>query len=90
MFFLDEPFVGIDVSSEETIIRVLKELRDQGKTVVVIHHDLSKAEEYFDDLILLNVELVKFGSVQTVLEPETITEAYKTNIPFLQSAGVGV
>lgn len=90
VFFLDEPFVGIDVSSEETIIRVLQELRDQGKTVVVVHHDLSKAEEYFDDLILLNVELVKFGSVQTVLKPETITEAYKTNMPFLQSAEVGV
>src|SRR5699024_10817768 len=44
LFFLDEPFVGVDVSSEKTIIRVLKELRGQGKTVIVVHHDLSKAE----------------------------------------------
>src|SRR5699024_12256813 len=42
LFFLDEPFVGVDVSSEKTIIRVLKELRGQGKTVIVVHHDRSE------------------------------------------------
>lgn len=90
LFFLDEPFVGIDASSEETIIRILKELRDRGNTIVVVHHDLSKAQDYFDDLVLLNVELVEHGSTQTVLKPEKISKAYQGQIPFLQSMGVGI
>ncbi|WP_080873524.1 metal ABC transporter ATP-binding protein [Oceanobacillus timonensis] len=89
LFFLDEPFVGIDATSEETIIRVLKELRDNGKTVIVIHHDLSKAEEYFDDLLLINTELIDYGSTHKVLKPETITKAYQTQVPFLQANGGG-
>lgn len=90
LFFLDEPFVGIDAKSEDTIIRTLKDLRDQGNTVVVIHHDLSKAQEYFDDVILINKRLVEFGPPQTVLEPDTISKAYQTQLPFLQSEGAGV
>ena len=90
LFFLDEPFVGVDVSSEKTIIRVLKELRGQGKTVIVVHHDLSKAEEYFDDLILMNKELVKADETKKVLEPETLTKAYKSQLPFLKKESVGV
>ena len=62
LFFLDEPFVGVDVTSEETIIAILKELRDSGKTIIVVHHDLSKASDYFDQLILLNKELIEFGA----------------------------
>src|SRR5699024_10995088 len=52
-FFLDEPFVGIDVASEKVIIDILKSLRNEGKTIFVVHHDLSKIETYFDDLVLL-------------------------------------
>lgn len=90
LFFLDEPFVGIDVSSEKTIISILKQLRDEGKTVVVVHHDLSKAEEYFDDLILINKELVKSGAVKSVLQPEVIKSAYRSQLPLMQQVGVGV
>src|SRR5699024_345110 len=84
LFYIDEPFVGVDDSREKTIIRVLKELRGQGKTVIVVHHDLSKAEEYFDDLILMNKELVKADETKKVLEPETLTKAYKSQLPFLK------
>lgn len=87
LFFLDEPFVGIDASSEETIIRVLKELRDNGNTVVVVHHDLKKAKDYFDDLLLINVKLIDHGAAETILTPETITKAYQTQVPFLQTNG---
>lgn len=90
VFFLDEPFVGIDASSEETIIRILKELRNDGKTVIVIHHDLSKAEDYFDELILINEELIEAGSTQSVLTPETLGRAYQSQLPFLQPAEAGV
>lgn len=76
VLFLDEPFVGIDVTSEETIITILRELRQQGKTTVVVHHDLSKAESYFDKLLLLNKELIHYGEVNSVLEPAVMVKAY--------------
>ncbi|MFS0574781.1 metal ABC transporter ATP-binding protein [Sporosarcina sp. 179-K 3D1 HS] len=84
LFLLDEPFVGIDVTSEEMIIRILKELRDQGKTIVVVHHDLSKAEHYFDELILLNNELIASGPVKEVFTPKTIARAYGGQLSFLE------
>lgn len=80
IYLLDEPFVGVDVTSEETIILILKQLRDLGKTVVVVHHDLRKAKEYFNELILLNKELIDFGMVEKVIRPEVLEKAY--NIQF--------
>ncbi|MEK3954175.1 metal ABC transporter ATP-binding protein [Psychrobacillus sp. FSL K6-1464] len=80
IYLLDEPFVGVDVTSEETIILILKQLRDLGKTVVVVHHDLRKAKEYFNELILLNKELIDFGVVEKVIRPEVLEKAY--NIQF--------
>ncbi|WP_040226680.1 metal ABC transporter ATP-binding protein [Bhargavaea cecembensis] len=76
--FLDEPFVGVDASSEDVIIGLLKELRRGGKTIFVVHHDLSKAVHYFDDLILLNGELVKYGTTEDVLQPDIMSRAYGT------------
>ncbi|CAM4227505.1 manganese transporter [Bacillus manliponensis] len=76
IFFLDEPFVGIDVTSEETIIQILRELRKEGKTIIVVHHDLSKAEAYFDELLLLNKKLIHYGSVREVLNPNIMSKAY--------------
>lgn len=90
LFFLDEPFVGIDAASEETIITILKNLRDMGKTVFVVHHDLSKVEDYFNDLLLINKELIQSGPVQQVFKPETMTKAYQANFPILDKLGVGV
>lgn len=89
-FFLDEPFVGIDVSSEQVIIRILKQLRDQGKTIFVVHHDLSKVETYFDDLILINKELYGAGSVESVFQPEKMNQCYNMNIGLNTGLGVGV
>ncbi|WP_411748201.1 metal ABC transporter ATP-binding protein [Psychrobacillus psychrotolerans] len=80
IYLLDEPFVGVDVTSEETIILILKQLRDLGKTVVVVHHDLRKAKEYFNELILLNKELIDFGVGEKVIRPEVLEKAY--NIEF--------
>jgi len=83
LFLLDEPFVGIDVASEEVIVRILKELRDEGKTIIVVHHDLSKAEKYFDELILLNKELISSGNVTDVFTPRNIAKAYGGQLSFL-------
>lgn len=87
-FFLDEPFVGIDVSSEEVIIKILKGLRNEGKTVFVVHHDLSKVESYFDNLILINKKLYGSGPVEDVFKVELMQEAY--NSPFLMIGNLGV
>ncbi len=89
-FFLDEPFVGIDVASEEVIINILKGLRDAGKTIFVVHHDLSKVEHYFDDLILINKELYGAGPVQKVFRTENMERCYNMNISLSQGLGVGV
>lgn len=88
LFLLDEPFVGIDMVSEETIVKLLKDLRNQGKTVVVVHHDLSKATEYFDELLLLNNELIHSGKPGEVMLPEIMLKAYEKELSFLHQAGV--
>lgn len=90
VYFLDEPFVGVDLSSEEIIIRILKELRDSGKTVVVVHHDLSKASAYFNQLILLNKELIGFGSVEEVFRTELLATAYQGQFAFMKQIGVSI
>lgn len=90
MYFLDEPFVGVDVTSEEKIISILKELRNSGKTVVVVHHDLSKASDYFNELILLNKELIENGIVEKVFQPEVLSKAYTNQFSPMPYEEVGV
>jgi ABC-type Mn2+/Zn2+ transport system ATPase subunit len=86
LFFLDEPFVGIDATSEEIIVGILRKLQQQGKTIFVVHHDLSKVEKYFDQLILLNQELVGSGNVVDVYKPELLSKAYKGSITLFGSS----
>jgi len=90
IFFLDEPFVGIDVASEKMIIKILQDLRDQGHTVMVVHHDLSKVEAYFDELILINKEIIESGPVQQVIQPEAMTKAYSMDFNVINKMGVGL
>lgn len=76
VLFLDEPFVGIDSVSEQMMIALLKDLARQGKTIVIVHHDLSKVEDYFDQLILLNKYLIGQGPVSEVFTTDYLREAY--------------
>lgn len=76
LMFLDEPFAAVDAPSESIIIEILREMRDTGTTVLVIHHDLNKAERYFDSVMLLNRELVAYGSKDEVLRLEHLRRAY--------------
>ncbi len=80
IFFLDEPFAGIDMTSETMIMDLLRGLRDQGKSIFVVHHDLSKAETYFDTLVLLKNRLIAFGSREEVFREETLREAYEGRV----------
>ena len=87
-FFLDEPFVGIDVKSEQIIMDILRVLAAEGKSVLVVHHDLSKVETYFDDVILMNKHLIAAGSVEDVFNPENLGKTYQKD--FSDENGTGV
>lgn len=76
LYLMDEPFVGIDAASEETIIALLEEMRKEGKTVVLVHHDLHTAIEFFDWIILLNTRLVASGPKAEVLTEDNLRTAY--------------
>ncbi|MET3696046.1 iron/zinc/copper transport system ATP-binding protein [Bacillus oleivorans] len=86
--FLDEPFVGIDMSSEATIIEILKELKQTGKTIIVVHHDLSKVSDYFDQVVLINKELIGFGKSDGILRSDMLQKAYSKQLPFLSQMEV--
>ena len=75
-FFLDEPFVGIDLVSEEVIVKVLKKLRDEVKSMVIVHHDLSKVTKYFDHLIMLNKSVIADGPVDQVFKQDNLSSIY--------------
>lgn len=83
LYLLDEPFAGVDSTTERAIVQLLHELRDQGKTVLVVHHDLATAQSYFDSLLLLNLRLVAFGKSDEVFTPELLRETYGGRLTIL-------
>ncbi len=88
IFFLDEPFVGVDMLTEEKIIQILKRLAEEGKTLLVVHHDLSTVEDYFDKVVLLNQRLVAYGDTETTFTKENIAKAYGGQLPILHKTGM--
>ena len=83
LYLMDEPFVGVDAATEAAIVTLLREMRQRGKTVLVVHHDLQSASEYFDHLLLLNMRLVAFGKVQEVYTPELLQKTYGGRLTIL-------
>lgn len=83
VYLMDEPFTGVDAATESSIIDLLKELRDEGKTIFVVHHDLTTAEDYFDQLILLNMRLVAYGDTADVFTPELLQKTYGGRLTIL-------
>ena len=84
IYLMDEPFTGVDAATETSIISLLKELREEGKTIFVVHHDLTTAEEYFDQLVLLNMRLVAYGDTKDVFTPELLQKTYGGKLTILQ------
>jgi manganese/zinc/iron transport system ATP- binding protein len=84
---MDEPFAGVDASTESAIIDLLKDMKAHGKTVVVVHHDLHTAEKYFDWLVMLNTKLVASGPLKEVYQPETLKETYGGSMTILAKIG---
>ena len=92
---MDEPFAGVDAVTEKTIVSILKGMRDRGKTLVIVHHDLASAREYFDHLLLLNMRKVAYGKTGEVFKPDLLQKTYGGRLSILsdmasKSAGVRV
>ncbi|MEL6478335.1 MAG: metal ABC transporter ATP-binding protein [Pseudomonadota bacterium] len=88
IYFLDEPMAGVDATTERVIVRLLHALRDQGKTVVVVHHDLSTVQQYYDWLVLLNIRVIAQGPVAQVMTQENLRAAYGGQIALIESTPV--
>ena len=81
--FLDEPFIGIDSVSEEIIMNTIRKLRDNGHTILIVHHDLRKVHAYFDEVLLLNKKLISYGSTKETFTRENLTNTYGTDLFFM-------
>lgn len=84
LYFMDEPFQGVDATTERAIIDLLRELRERGCTVVAVHHDLQTVPEYFDHVMLLNVRRVASGPVEEVFTDENLRLTYGGRVGFLR------
>ena len=76
IYFMDEPFRGVDAQTEKSIVGILKELKQQGKTVVIVHHDLQTVSDYFDWVTLINLRVVANGPVEEVFHEENLSLVY--------------
>ena len=83
MYLMDEPFAGVDAATESSIFKVFQEVRDSGKTMMVVHHDLQSAAKYFDWVVLMNTRLVAAGPIEEVFTPELLAEAYGGELKIL-------
>ncbi|RYM05880.1 metal ABC transporter ATP-binding protein [Sporolactobacillus sp. THM7-7] len=85
LYFMDEPFAGVDAKTEKAIIALLNELKQQGKTVLVVHHDLNTVKEYFDWLIFLNVSLIGVGETEKMFTKENLQKTYGGRLAMFDS-----
>jgi manganese/zinc/iron transport system ATP- binding protein len=76
VYLMDEPFSGVDAATEKAIVDILRELKEEGCTVIVVHHDLHSVPEYFDSVLLLNLRAVAFGPVETTFTEEHLNTTY--------------
>ncbi|MFP3942004.1 MAG: metal ABC transporter ATP-binding protein [Thermoanaerobaculia bacterium] len=86
LYLMDEPFAGVDATTEKAILTLLKELKDQGRTVVAVHHDLQTVAEYFDHVVLLNMRLVAEGPVAETFTSDNLQRTYGGRLTVLSSA----
>jgi len=83
IYFMDEPFAGVDATTERAIVALLTELRKAGKTVIVVHHDLGTAPDYFGWCVLLNVQLMNAGPMAEVFNLDNLQRTYGGRMAFL-------
>lgn len=90
LYFMDEPFAGVDAATEAAIIALLHELKDKGKTLMVVHHDLPTARNYFDMLLLLNMRVVAFGPTEQVFTYDLLQQTYGGRLTILSEVAEAV
>jgi manganese/zinc/iron transport system ATP- binding protein len=90
IYFMDEPFAGVDAATEAAIVDLLQELRTAGKTVFVVHHDLQTVRDYFDYVILLNMRLVACGPIETTFTTDNLQMTYGGRLTILDEAAEAV
>lgn len=85
LYFMDEPFAGVDISTEKMLVELFHGMRDSGKTLVVVHHDLNTVPDYFDRVVMINTRLIGSGKVEDVFQPEVIRETYGGKLTILNN-----
>jgi len=88
LYFMDEPFAAVDAATEQAIVELLKELRSDGRTCIVVHHDLSTVSKYFDWVVLLNMRVVVAGPTRDVFTRENLQKTYGGRLDLLDTASV--
>lgn len=83
LYLMDEPFAGVDVTTEKAIIELFRSLKAENKTIVCVHHDLNTVGEYFDWVILVNARLIAAGPADEVLTPENLNKTYGGRLSLL-------
>lgn len=86
LYFMDEPFAAVDAATEKAIVELLREMKREGKTAIVIHHDLQTVPEYFDHVVLLNMRVVANGPTETVFTTENLQKTYGGRLTLLDRA----
>lgn len=90
LYFMDEPFAGVDAATETAIVTLLQELKNRGKTLLVVHHDLPTARQYFDMLLLLNMRVVAFGATEEVFNLDLLQTTYGGRLTILSEVAHAV
>ncbi len=90
LYLMDEPFAGVDASTEQAIVNILQTLRTAGKTTLVVHHDLHTVREYFDYVILLNMRIVAHGPTDEVFTPDNLRKTYGGHLTLLDQAAQAI
>jgi manganese/zinc/iron transport system ATP- binding protein len=86
LFLMDEPFAAVDAATEAAIVQILRTMRQNGKTAVVIHHDLQSVPEYFDSVVMLNMRIVACGPTATTFTRENLERTYGGRLTLLDEA----
>ena len=87
LYLMDEPFVGVDAATEDAILKLLTKMRDEGKTVIIVHHDLQTAYSFFDSIVLLRTRLIAAGPKQEVFTTKNLQDAYGGRLSVLSRIG---
>lgn len=87
LYLMDEPFAAVDAATEKAIVQLMRGLQKQGKTIIVVHHDLHTVPEYFDHLVLLNQVLVAAGPMEQVFTKDNLQRTYGGRLTLLEEVG---